>query len=103
MNLRTPVAVVMFTQGCATVHNGCYQELSVVSDPAAADSRFANFAAAIAGGAIGATRQSDQAFVDFLVGAFFAGAGIAIDAMTGAMWQLEPAGVDVRLRPSELP
>ena len=76
---------------------------TVVFDSAPGGWVWANFAAAIAGGAIGATRQSDQAFVGFLVGAFFAGAGIAIDAMTGAMWQLEPAGVDVRLRPSELP
>lgn len=37
MNLKTFVAVVMFTQGCATLHHGRHQEISVVSDPAGAD------------------------------------------------------------------
>jgi hypothetical protein len=37
MNLRAFVAVVVFTQGCATVHNGRHQEISVVSDPAGAN------------------------------------------------------------------
>lgn len=37
MSLKTFVAVVVFTQGCATLHNGRHQEISVVSDPAGAD------------------------------------------------------------------
>jgi hypothetical protein len=148
MNLKTFVAVVLFTQGCATLHNGSHQEISVVSDPAGAkvevhcgkpqpaavtpvtvrlprrapdcsltltlpgfhsetvmfDSSpsgwvWANFAAPIAGGTIGATRGSDQAFVDFLVGALIGGVGIGIDAMTDAMWHLEPAKVERKLVP----
>src|SRR5687767_1688237 len=132
--------------GCATVHNGRQQEISVVTDPAGAtvdvrcgkvqpaavtpttvrlprrieqcsliltragfhsetvvfDSTpsgwvWANFAAPMAGGVIGATRGSDQAFVDFLVGALIGGAGIAVDAMTDAMWHLEPAKVERKL------
>jgi hypothetical protein len=148
MNLRILVVVVMVTQGCATVHNGRHQEISVVSDPAGANVEvrcgkaqpaavtpttvrlprrvdhcsliltrdgfhpetvvfdsapsvwvWANFAGPIAGGTIGATRGSDQAFVDFLVGAFLGGAGFGIDAMTGAMWELEPARVERTLVP----
>ena len=149
MNLKVFVAVVMFTQGCATVHNGRSQEISVVSDPAGADvevrcgkvqpatvtpttirlprrveecsliltragfqsetvvfesspSRWfwANFAGPIVGGASGATRHSDQAFVDFLIGAFLGGAGFTIDALTGAMWELEPGKVERTLVPN---
>ncbi|HYK03044.1 MAG TPA: hypothetical protein VE974_14885 [Thermoanaerobaculia bacterium] len=148
MNLRAFVVVVMFTQGCATLHNGRHQEIEVVSDPAGADVEvrcgkpqaaavtpatvrlprrveqcslvltragfqpetvvfesgssvwlWANFAGPIAGGTVGATRQSDQAFVDFLVGALAGGIGFGIDAMTGAMWELEPARVERKLVP----
>lgn len=148
MNLKILVAVIVFTQGCATLHNGRYQEIPVVSDPAGADvevrcgkpqpaavtpatvrlprrveecslilSRagfqtetvvfesgpnrwfWANFGGPIVGGGIGATRHSDQALVDFLIGAFLGGAGFGIDAMTGAMWELEPARVERKLVP----
>ena len=58
-----------------------------------------NFAAPIAGAASGTTRQSDQAFVDFFLGALLGGAGFGIDRMTGAMWQLEPAQVGRKLAP----
>lgn len=148
MNLRTFVMVIVFTQGCATVHHGRHQEISVVSDPAGADveircgkmqpaavtpvtvrlprrveqcsliltrpgfqsetvvfdSRpsgwlWANFAGPVAGGAVGATRQSDQAFVDFLLGALLGGIGFGVDALTGAMWELEPDKVELKLVP----
>jgi hypothetical protein len=148
VNFKTFLAVVIFTQGCATVHNGRHQEISVITDPAGAtvdvrcgkpqpaamtpatirlprradecsivltrsgfqprtvvfDSSpskwvWANFAGPIAGGAVGATRQSDQAFVDFLAGALVGGAGFAVDALSGAMWELEPARVEVELTP----
>lgn len=148
MNLRIVIAVVMFTQGCATLHNGRDQEIRVVSDPAGANVEvrcgrpqpaavtpvtvrlprrvdecslilthpgfhpatvvfesspsvwvWANFAGPIVGGAIGATRQSDQAFVDFTIGALLGGAGFGIDALTGAMWELEPATVERKLVP----
>ena len=58
-----------------------------------------NFAAPTAGAASGITRQSDQAFVDFFFGALLGGAGFGIDALTGAMWQLEPANVERKLTP----
>jgi len=58
-----------------------------------------NFGAPVAGGAIGATRHSDQAFVDHLIGVVIGGAGFGIDALSGAMWQLEPARVERRLTP----
>lgn len=148
MNLRTFVAVIIFTQGCATVHNGRHQEISVVTDPAGASVEvrcgkllpavvtpatvrlprrveecsliltrpgfhsetvvfesspsgwvWMNVAAPAAGGTIGATRHSDQAFVDFLVGAFLGGIGFGVDALTGAMWQLEPAQIERKLAP----
>ena len=148
MNFKMFAAVLVFTQGCATVHHGRHQEIMVVSDPAGAtvDVRcgkpqpaavtpvtvrlprrvdqcsltltqpgsrsetvvfdsipsgwlWGNFGGPTAGGAIGATRGSDQAFVDFLVGAFVGGVGFAVDALTGAMWQLEPARVDRKLTP----
>ncbi|HEX7150291.1 MAG TPA: hypothetical protein VF618_02300 [Thermoanaerobaculia bacterium] len=149
MHLKALIAVVMFTQACATVHHGRHQEISVVSDPAGANVEircgkvqttvvtpatvrlprrvedcsltlahagyqsetvvfdsvpsgwlWANFAAPIAGGVVGSTRGSDQAFVDFLVGVLFGGLGIAVDAMTGAMWALEPAAVERKLAPN---
>ena len=148
MNLRILVVLVILTTGCATVHNGRYQEISVVTDPAGAtvDVRcgksqpmamtpatirlprrvdecsltltragfrsetvrlessssgwaWGNFAGPVIGGGIGATRQSDQAFVDFLLGALIGGAGFGIDAMSGAMWELEPARIELRLTP----
>jgi hypothetical protein len=148
VNLQTLVAVVILTQGCATVHNGRHQEISVVTDPAGAtvdvrcgkvqpaavtpatvrlprrveecsliltrpgflpetvvfDSSpsawvWGNFAGPIAGGAIGATRHSDQAFIDFLLGALIGGTGFGVDALTGAMWQLEPVTVERKLTP----
>lgn len=150
MNLKieTFVAVVVLTQGCATLHNGRHQEIRVVTDPAGAtvevrcgkqqpaavtpttvrlprrveqcsliltrpgfhcetvvfDSSLSgwvwgNFAAPMAGGASGTTRQSDQAFVDFFLGALLGGAGFGVDALTGAMWQLEPAKVERKLAP----
>src|SRR5215212_4651698 len=37
MSLKTYLAVVIFAQGCATVHNGRHQEIGVVSDPAGAN------------------------------------------------------------------
>ena len=60
---------------------------------------WANFAGPIAGGAIGATRHSDQAFVDHLIGVILGGLGFAVDALTDAMWELEPAKVDRKLVP----
>lgn len=150
VNLKTKafVAVVILTQGCATLHNGRHQEIRVVTDPAGAtvevrcgkqqpaavtpatvrlprrvdqcsliltrpgfhsetvvfDSSLSgwvwgNFAAPIAGAASGTTRQSDQAFVDFSFGALLGGAGFGVDALTGAMWQLEPAKVERKLAP----
>jgi len=148
VNLRTFVVAVLFTQGCATVHHGRFQEITVVSDPAGAsvevrcgktqpavvtpatvrlprraeqcslvltrpgfqsetvvfDSKpsvwvWANFAGPIVGGVSGTARHSDQAFVDFFLGALLGGAGFGIDAMTGAMWELEPARVERKLIP----
>ncbi|HEV7240289.1 MAG TPA: hypothetical protein VGQ36_13705 [Thermoanaerobaculia bacterium] len=148
MNLKILVAVVILTQGCATVHNGRHQEISVVTDPAGAtvdvrcgkvqpaavtpttvrlprrvetcsliltrpgyqsetvvfDSSpsawfWGNFGAPIVGGVSGATRHSDQAFIDFLLGALIGGVGFGVDAMSGAMWQLEPANVERKLTP----
>ena len=148
MTLKILIAIVILTPGCATVHNGRYQQISVVTDPAGAtvdvrcgklqpaavtpttvrlprrveqcsltltrpgfhsetvafDSTpsgwvWANFAAPLAGGAVGATRGSDQAFVDFLIGALLGGIGIAVDALTDAMWHLEPAAVERKLVP----
>lgn len=140
--------MVIFTQGCATLHHGRHQEIRVVSDPAGAsvevrcgkqqpaavtptavrlprraaqcslilarpgfrsetvvfDSSpsgwvWADFAGPIAGGVIGATRQTDQTFLDFLLGALLGGAGFGIDALTGAMWELEPSEVERTLVP----
>lgn len=150
MNLKTKTfaAVVLLTQGCATLHNGRHQEIRVVTDPAGAtvevrcgkpqpaavtpatvrlprrveqcsllltrpgfhsetvvfdSSRsgwvWGNFAAPVAGAASGTARQSDQAFVDFSFGALLGGAGFGVDALTGAMWQLEPARVERKLTP----
>ena len=146
MNFRNFVAVILFTQGCATLHNGRHQEISVVTDPPGAsvevrcgkpqpaavtpttvrlprrveecsliltrpgfqsetvvfDSSpsvwvWGNFAGPIVAGTVGATRHSDLAFVDFFVGALLGGAGFGIDALTGAMWQLEPEKVERQL------
>lgn len=58
-----------------------------------------NFAGPIVGGGIGATRHSDQAFIDFLLGALIGGAGFGVDALSGAVWQLEPANVERKLAP----
>ncbi len=148
MNLKTFVALIVLGQGCATVHNGRYQEIPVITDPAGANvevrcgklqapavtpatirlprrveqcslvltragfhsetvvfdsspSRWfwANLAGPIAGGVSGATRHSDQAFLDFLLGAVLGGAGFGIDALTGAMWELQPARVERTLVP----
>lgn len=77
---------------------GFHSEM-VVLDSSPSGWVWANFAGPSIGGAIGATRQSDQAFVDFIVGALIGGAGFGIDALSGAMWQLEPAKVERKLTP----
>lgn len=146
MNLRTLVATIILTQGCATAHNGRHQAIEVVTDPPGANVEvrcgkaqpvavtpvtirlprrveacslvltrdgcrsetvvfesspspwvWGNFGGPIIGGAVGATRQSDQAFIDHLFGVVIGGAGFGVDALTGAMWQLEPARVERRL------
>jgi len=148
VNLKILVAIVILTQGCATVHNGRHQEIEVVTDPAGAtvdvrcgkpqpaamtpttvrlprrveqcsllltrpgfhsetvvfDSSpsgwvWGNFGPPILGGVIGATRHSDQAFVDHLIGVVIGGVGFGVDALSGAMWQLEPARVERKLTP----
>lgn len=148
VTLMTFVAVVILTQGCATLHNGRHQEIKVVTDPAGATVEvrcgkpqpaavtpttvrlprrvgqcslvltrpgfhsetvvfnsspsgwvWGNFAAPIAGAASGTTRESDQAFVDFFLGALLGGVGFGVDALSGAMWQLEPAQVERKLVP----
>jgi len=48
-----------------------------------------------AGRELGARRLD----VDFFIGALLGGAGFGIDALTGAMWQLEPAKVERTLTP----
>jgi hypothetical protein len=60
---------------------------------------WANFVAPGVGGTVGATRGSDQAFVDFLIGAVIGGVGFGVDALTGAMWHFEPARVELTLKP----
>jgi hypothetical protein len=148
VNLKIVVAVMILTQGCATVHNGRHQEISVVTDPAGANVEvrcgrpqpaavtpatvrlprrveecsllltrpgfqpetvvfdstpsgwvWLNFAGPAVGGTVGATRHSDQAFIDFLTGALLGGIGFGVDALSGAMWQLEPDRVERKLTP----
>ena len=60
---------------------------------------WANLAVPAVGGAIGATRQSDDAFLDFFLSALIGGMGFGIDALSGAMWQWEPASVERKLTP----
>jgi hypothetical protein len=60
---------------------------------------WANFAGPIIGGVSSATRDSGLAFMDFIFGALLGGAGFGIDALTGAMWELEPAHVERKLVP----
>jgi hypothetical protein len=72
---------------------------TVVFDSSPSGWVWGNFAAPIAGAAIGTTQQSDQAFAGFLLGALFGGAGFGVDALSGAMWQLEPAKVERKLKP----
>ncbi|HEX5718614.1 MAG TPA: hypothetical protein VF179_20810 [Thermoanaerobaculia bacterium] len=72
---------------------------TVVFDSSPSGWAWGNFAAPIAGAASGTTRQSDEAFVDFSFGALLGGAGLGVDALTGAMWQLEPAKVELKLVP----
>ncbi len=76
-----------------------FRSETVVFESAPSRWFWANFAGPIAGGAVGATEHSDQAFIDFLIGAALGGAGFGIDAMTGAMWELAPAKVDRKLTP----
>ena len=76
-----------------------FQPETVVFDSSPSRWVWGNFAAPVAGGVIGATRQSDQAFVDFLVGALIGGVGFGVDALTGAMWEFEPARVERKLTP----
>jgi len=148
VKLKALVAVLVLAQGCATVHNGRYQDIPVVTDPSGATVEvrcgkvqplavtpttvrlprridqcsliltrsgfhsetvgfesfasgwvWGNFAAPVVGGVVGTTRHSDQAFVDFFVGAVIGGAGFGIDALTGAMWRLEPVKVERKLKP----
>jgi hypothetical protein len=78
---------------------GFHSEI-VVFDSRPSGWTWGNFAAPSVGGATGTTRHSDEAFIDFFVGALIGGAGFAIDALSGAMWQLEPAKVERKLTPN---
>ena len=74
-----------------------FQSETVVFDSSPSVWVWGNFAAPIVGGTVGATEHSDQAFVDFFISALLGGAGFGIDALTGAMWQLEPEKVERKL------
>jgi len=76
-----------------------FQSETVAFESFASPWVWGNFAAPIVGGVVGMTRHSDQAFVDFFIGAVIGGAGFGIDALTGAMWRLEPAKVERKLTP----
>ena len=76
-----------------------FQSETVVFESGPSGWFWANFAGPGIGGTIGATRGSDQAFVDFLFGLLAGGIGFSIDALTGAMWELEPASVERTLVP----
>lgn len=76
-----------------------FQSETVVFDSRPSGWVWGNFAAPIAGAASGTTRRSDKAFVDFFLGALLGGAGLGVDALSGAMWQLEPARVERKLAP----
>ena len=76
-----------------------FQSETVVFDSVPGGWTWANFAGPAIGGTIGATRQSDQAFVDFLIGALIGGIGFGVDALTDAMWELEPDKVERKLVP----
>jgi hypothetical protein len=78
-----------------------FQSETVTFDSVPSGWVWANFGWPIAGGAVGATRGSDQAFVDFLAGALLGGIGFAVEAMTDAMWELEPEKVERKLVPVE--
>jgi hypothetical protein len=76
-----------------------FQSETVSFDSSPSPWVWGNFGGPIVGGAIGATRHSDQAFIDFLFGALMGGVGFGVDALTGAMWALEPASVERTLTP----
>jgi hypothetical protein len=80
-----------------------YQPETVVFDTHPSRWAWGNFGPVIAGGVSGATRHSDQAFVDFLIGALFSGIGFSVDAISGSMWELEPAVVERDLTPTNSP
>lgn len=76
-----------------------FQSETVAFDSSPSPWVWGNFGGPIAGGAVGATRHSDQAFVDFLFGVLIGGIGFGVDALTDAMWALEPASVERTLTP----
>lgn len=82
-----------------TLTRSGFQSETVVFESSPSGWVWGNFAGPGVGGTVGATRHSDQAFVDFLIGALIGGAGFGIDALSGAMWQLEPARVERKLTP----
>ena len=102
-----PVAVTPMTvrlprrvEQCSLIltHPGFHSE-TVVFASSPSGWVWGNFGGPIVGGAIAATRHSDQAFVDHLFGVVIGGAGFGVDALSGAMWQLEPARVERKLTP----
>lgn len=147
MNLRPFLAVAMLTlSGCATLHNGRHQKVSVVTDPAGAavqvqcgkvqteavtpttvrlPRRFescsltvtrpgfrsetvvfdqhpshwvwGNFAAPVAGVVAGGAGKQILQTPEFWLGYISGGLGFALDALTGAVWKLEPAKVELKL------
>ena len=76
-----------------------FQSETVVFESSVSGRFWWNFAAPAIGGTSGATRHSDLAFIDFLVGALIGGVGFGVDALSGAMWHLEPAAVERKLVP----
>lgn len=87
-------------EGCSlTLTREGFQPETVVLDAVPSRWFWANFAGPAIGGTIGMTRGSDQAFVDFLIGAAVGGIGFGLDAVTRSMWEYEPARVERKLVP----
>lgn len=101
---RTPVTLRLprRADSCRiTVSHDGFRTQTVTLDSSLNRSFWGNFGPASAGAVAGMAQSSDETFLSLVGGSAITGAGMGIDAMTGALWSWSPGVVNVKLTASQ--
>ncbi|HET9426243.1 MAG TPA: hypothetical protein VFO55_12820 [Gemmatimonadaceae bacterium] len=97
---RTPVTLRLPRRASSctiTVSHDGFRPQTVTLASSLNRSFWGNLGPASAGAVAGMAQSSDQTFLSLVGGSAITGAGMGIDAMTGALWSWSPGVVNVRL------